>query len=86
VEPRLYTVLLGKSYDVRKSTAMHKVTEFFAPFLSNLEVLHGIGSAGGLARIFKDHHRVLAAYDELRAFFDKASPIVRVVANGRLTL
>lgn len=72
VEPRLYTVLLGKSYDTRKSSAARKAIEFFTPFLSSLEVLHGIGSAEGLARILKDHHHILVAYDEFRAFFDKA--------------
>ena len=73
VEPRLYTALLGKSYDVRKSTAERKTIEFFAPFLSDhLEVLHGIGSAEGLAKILKNHHHTLVAYDEFRAFFDKA--------------
>jgi hypothetical protein len=72
VEPRLYTVLLGKSYDTRKSSAERKIIEFFAPFFSSLEVLHGIGSAEGLAKIFNKHHHILVAYDEFSAFFDKA--------------
>jgi len=71
-EPRLYTILLGKSYEPRKSTAQRKVIEFFLPFLSNIQVLHGIGSAEGLAKIFGEHHHILVCYDEFRTFFDKA--------------
>jgi len=50
VEPRLYTVLLGESYQVKKSTAMRKVLEFFEPVHAHrlsietgLIVSHGVG-------------------------------------------
>lgn len=40
-EPRLYTILLGKSYEPCKSTAQRRVIEFFLPLLPNMQVLHG---------------------------------------------
>lgn len=71
-EPRLYTVLLGKSYTDKKSTALRKVFEFFAPKMGNVEILRGVGSAEGLAREFREHANILLAFDEFRAFFEKA--------------
>jgi hypothetical protein len=79
VQPRLYTVLLGNSADVKKSTALAKVLEFFktisfkAPpgIPTKLHTLNGVGSAEGLARELKDHSRLLLAYDELKALVDK---------------
>ena len=73
VDPRLYTVLLGSSYDVKKSTAMKKSIAFFESLGSTRmpRVMSGVGSAEGLARNLSDHGKVLLAYDELRAFVDK---------------
>jgi len=73
VDPRLYTVLLGSSYDVKKSTAMKKSIAFFETLGSTRmpHVMSGVGSAEGLARNLADHRKVLLAYDELRAFVDK---------------
>ena len=73
VDPRLYTVLLGSSYDVKKSTALKKTIEFFESLGSSRmpRIMYGVGSAEGLARYLYDHGKVLLAYDELRAFVDK---------------
>jgi hypothetical protein len=73
VDPRLYTVLLGGSYDVKKSTAMKKSIAFFESLGSTRmpHVMSGVGSAEGLGRNLSAHKKVLLAYDELRAFVDK---------------
>jgi hypothetical protein len=77
VAPRLYTVLLGASYDARKSTAMKKTVAFFDRLIAGLgkvfppTVLYGVGSAEGLMRELNQHPQLLLAYDELRAFVDK---------------
>src|SRR5262249_38334386 len=76
VEPRLYTVLLGASYDARKSTAMKKTIAFFETVTARLEssprVIYGVGSAEGLIRELNKSPQLLVAYDELRAFVDKS--------------
>jgi hypothetical protein len=72
VDTRLYTVLLGKSYEVRKSSAEHRAVEAVSPLLSDVHILNGIGSAEGLAKVFTETKHVLVTYDELRAFCDKA--------------
>lgn len=78
-EPRLYTVLLGESADVKKSTALRRTLDVFAPLLTStlagemVKILHGVASAEGLGRILNKHKRVLLCYDEMRAFMDKAS-------------
>jgi hypothetical protein len=76
-EPRLYTVLLGASYEVKKSTAMKrtvghllKQSTLVAP---DVKTLDGVGSAEGLARKLNEHKHVLLCYDEMRALMDKAS-------------
>jgi hypothetical protein len=59
---------------------MQKAINFFEPWfrqpgptvLGPVEVLHGIGSAEGLARSLEQHKIILVAYDEFRAFFDKS--------------
>jgi hypothetical protein len=73
IDPRLYTVLLGASYDVKKSTAMKKSIAFFDSLGSTRmpHIMSGVGSAEGMARKLSEHKKVLIAYDELRAFVDK---------------
>ena len=72
-EPRLYTVLLGESYSVKKSTALKKTLEFFGNISSSdaLHVSYGAGSAEGLARELASHSDLLLAFDELKAFVEK---------------
>jgi hypothetical protein len=74
-DTRLYSVLLGKSYSAKKSSALQRVKAFFGTVRSahNVHVLHGAGSAEGLCREFTAHSRILLAYDELRAFVEKTS-------------
>jgi hypothetical protein len=78
VEPRLYTVLLGASYDARKSTAMKKTIAFFNKIVAARglaippHVIYGVGSAEGLIRELNQHSDLLLCYDELRAFVDKS--------------
>jgi hypothetical protein len=99
VDPRLYTVLLGESYGVKKSTAMRKSMEFFTEngLLTKgfdgpdtVHVSHGAASAEGLARVLKDHSHTVLAYDELRTFIDKCQiqastllPMVTSLFEGR---
>lgn len=80
VEPRLFTVLLGESADVKKSTALRNTADFFesvwravpaqspSPSLS-----YGVGSAEGLANsLQKNVTGVVLCYDELKALIDKS--------------
>ena len=71
-EPRLYTVMLGASSDVKKSTAQRRTIKTLQPLvLDKTEVLYGVGSAEGLARTLADKNNVLLAYDEMKSLFDK---------------
>jgi hypothetical protein len=78
-EPRLYTVLLGESADVKKSTAVRRTVSFFeenVDFLGalslNKKIVYGVGSAEGLARKLNESSSVLLCYDELQAFLTKS--------------
>lgn len=75
-QPRLYLVLLGKSADTRKSTALRLTDQFFREALISILVLHGAGSAEGLAEAFSKQENgqkiLVLHYDELKAFVDKA--------------
>lgn len=78
-EPRLFTVLLGESADVKKSTALRRTVSLFAPLLApslageRVKLLNGVASAEGLGRILNEHRHVLLCYDEMKALMDKAS-------------
>src|SRR5262245_37675266 len=74
MEPRFYTVLLGESYAVKKSTAMRKTLEFFGSLKSapSLHILNGCVSAEGLARECGRSQNVLLVFDEFRSFVDKS--------------
>jgi len=75
--PRLYTVLLGESYGVKKSTAQKRTIEIFEGIIDQMvlleppDVVYGVGSAEGLMRQLSNHPQLLIAYDELRSFIDK---------------
>jgi hypothetical protein len=77
VAPRLYTVLLGESYGVKKSTAQKRTIEVFQSIIEPMvlldppDVVYGVGSAEGLMRQLSNHSQLLIAYDELKAFVDK---------------
>jgi hypothetical protein len=80
VDPRLYTVLLGESYEARKSTAAKKTDEFFSTlkptgkfWKERFSTLQGCGSAEGLAGYLKKHPNTLLHYDEMQSFVEKAA-------------
>lgn len=74
-EPRLYTVLLGGSGIVKKSTAMKASIEFFSSLKNPLPaVCYGVASAEGLVTALnKSSGRLVLAYDELRTLVDKCT-------------
>src|SRR5580692_10238602 len=80
VEPRLFTVLLGESADVKKSTALRNTADFFESVWSGMPAVqpspsmsYGVGSAEGLARsLEKNPIGVVLCYDELKALIDKS--------------
>ena len=72
IDTRFYTVLLGDSYSVKKSTAMRNTVEFFSNLaIRPLKVSYGVGSAEGLARELSSNPNLVLAHDELRSFLDK---------------
>jgi hypothetical protein len=87
-EPRLYTLLLGESADVKKSTALRRAVSFFEPFwgegrmppeMAAIAVVAapvavwGAGSAEGLARKLDEAPEgVLLLYDEMQSFVEKS--------------
>jgi hypothetical protein len=75
IDPRLYVVLLGESYEVKKSTAQSRMIKFFDPIINDLKLKHhvayGVGSAEGLMRQLHDYPDLLLAYDELKSLVDK---------------
>ena len=72
-DTRLYTVLLGKSYTGKKSSAMQGTLNFFRSLQSPQPwtVSNGVASAEGLLETLQESQRTLLAYDEVRAFIDK---------------
>lgn len=71
--PRLYTALLGKPGDTRKSTAINAVGGFFRESINSddLNIVYGVGSAEGLAKCFKRNQNMLLAIDELKTLVQK---------------
>jgi len=71
-QPRLYTVLLGRSGLEKKSTAIRRTVKFFEDAGFPPQVLYGApGSGEGLAEALKDHSDLLLAVDEFRALVSK---------------
>jgi hypothetical protein len=72
-QPRLYVVNLGESADTRKSTAINKVIELFAQTIAaaDLNPIHGVGSAEGLARCFEKNPQGILVLDEFKALIAK---------------
>lgn len=74
--PRLYTVLLGESADTRKSTAIIKAAKLFEHEVIDyldigLNLIHGVGSAEGLAGCLKKNEKGLLICDELKTLVSK---------------
>jgi hypothetical protein len=84
VQPRLFTVLLGESYAVKKSTALKRTVEFFDSVWSDKldgaapascqrpKFLWGAGSAEGLSRCLGENNHAILCYDEMRSLIDKS--------------
>ncbi|MGB9662738.1 MAG: hypothetical protein ACPL5F_12140 [Moorellaceae bacterium] len=70
-QPRLYTVLLGRSGVEKKSTAIRRTIKFFEDAGFPPHVLYGAGSAEGLGEALKDHSDLLLVADEFRALVSK---------------
>ncbi|HBT19869.1 MAG TPA: hypothetical protein DEA47_00605 [Peptococcaceae bacterium] len=70
-EPRLYTILLGRSGIEKKSTAIRRTIRFFEEAGIAPQVLYGVGSAEGLAEALKEHNNLLLVADEFRALASK---------------
>jgi hypothetical protein len=90
VEPRFYTVLLGESADVKKSTALRKTADFFRLIwearMDTPTLCYGVGSAEGLARTLEQgRYGVILTCDELKAFIEKtkieSSTLLPMVAS-----
>jgi Protein of unknown function (DUF3987) len=78
-EPRFFTVLLGESALVKKSTALRRSAEFFREVSTHSgsfawpEIEWGAGSAEGLARRLNESQGgVVLLYDEMQSFVQKA--------------
>jgi len=70
-QPRLYTLLLGKSGVDRKSTAISKTVEFFEKAQTDLKVCRGVGSAEGLQKTLERGKKLLLFLDEFKQFIGK---------------
>lgn len=70
-EPRLYTVLLGRSGVEKKCTAIRRTLRFFEEAECAPAVCHGVGSAEGLAEVLAETKRLLLVQDEFRALLAK---------------
>lgn len=87
LEPRLYTLLLGESADVKKSTALRRTAAFLGELWAARQpvllisrgtrsptplINWGTGSAEGLARKLNESPAgVVLAYDEMQSFVEK---------------
>jgi len=82
-QSRFYTVLLGESADVRKSTAIEKTIAFYRDtilaFSDELKICRGVGSAEGLQQRFNDpknlHNvkKLLLCLDEFKQLINKCT-------------
>jgi hypothetical protein len=70
-QPRLYTLLLGKSADDRKSTAIAKTVDFFKEAVAEFFTCRGVGSAEGLQKRLKETPSLLVCLDEFKQFVSK---------------
>jgi hypothetical protein len=71
-QPRFYTLLLGSSADVRKSTVIKKVIEFFKSTIDVFSVCWGVGSAEGLQKRLQMNNILLLCLDEFKQFISKS--------------
>lgn len=73
-QPRLFTILLGRSGYERKSEAIRQTVRLFHIANGTLfERCETVGSAEGLMKAFESQKKVLLEYDELQNFVNKSS-------------
>jgi hypothetical protein len=77
-QPRLYTVLIGKSGASRKSSAISIILDHFQETVPEFKAILGVGSAEGLQKILNHHGHgspapCLLTFDEMRSFVGKCS-------------
>jgi hypothetical protein len=70
-QPRLYSLLLGESADVRKSTAIKQTCDFFVSAVENFSVCYGVGSAEGLQKRLEEKSSLVLCFDEFKQFVSK---------------
>ena len=76
-QPRLYTVLLGESAEIRKSSALHHVDSFFREVVEDFPIHYGLGSIEGLAAELEQEGEsnqalpLLLHFDELKTLVEK---------------
>lgn len=81
-QPRMFTLIIGKSAEDRKSTAINKAIKFFETMLAQEDIkeiinkykIHdGIGSAGGIQKLHKNANKILFYFDEFSSFISKTT-------------
>ncbi len=75
-QTRLFTVLLGDSADVRKSTSISKAVSLFKETIEGFKISWGINSAEGLQKRLKKNEtegssNLLLIFDEFKSFVSK---------------
>ncbi len=70
-QPRLYTVLLGDSAIVRKSTAVSQIVDFFWSTVESFPSSWGVNSAAGLQRFLQKDNRLILCFDEFKQLISK---------------
>lgn len=92
-EPRLYTLLVGRSNVERKSTTIKVAVKLFRDCIHGFKYHHGVGSDMGLAKLLKELDRVdkgpvgtLLLFDEFKTFVNKCKIQAQVLLQCVNTL
>jgi hypothetical protein len=97
-QPRLYTLLIGRSNVERKSTSIKAAVKLFKGCARSFKYHHGVGSDMGLARLLneledEDDDQIISAsvgtllvFDEFRAFINKCNIQSQVLLQCVTTL
>jgi hypothetical protein len=92
-EPRLYTLLVGRSNVERKSTTMKAATKLFREYAYKFKYHHGVGSDMGLAKLLNKLDQfdggsvgTLLLFDEFKTFVNKCKIQAQVLLQCVNTL